>query len=227
MPENNAILTCYKAQFMVTYGQHEGRKTPEKTREKEQKMEIKIKDQAALVYTPYNADFVKKIKAIGGARWDGESKAWKVPANTVAEVRAIMMDVYGETDEPVECEKVNVRLTFESSIHGWHAPVTILGKTIASAWGRDSGARVGDDVSFVEGNPTSGGSVKNWTTVIPEGSICVLHDVPKAMVKDENVPDGVRYEIEDRSAEVQRNALIQERERLLRRIAEIDAQLAQ
>ena len=191
-------------------------------------MKIEINGESAIVWTPYNADFVRRIKTIGGARWDASQKAWKIPANTIDDCRAIMQEVYGETDLPAaDAEKVNVRLTFESKLTEWHAPVTIFGKTIASAFGRDSGARVGDSVSFVSGAPTSGGSVKNWETVIPAGCVCVLHDVPKTLVSQENLPSGVSYEIEQRTAEAERNDLLAERERLLRRIEEIDSLLAQ
>ena len=142
-------------------------------------------------------------------------------------VRAIMREVYGETDEPEAVEKVNVRLTFHREYIRVCAPVTMLGKTIASAFGRDSGARVGDGVSFVAGRPDSGGSAKNWHTEIPEGSVCILYDVPKSIVREDNLPDGVTFEIESRRPEIERNDLIAERERLMKRIAEIDALLAQ
>lgn len=209
--------------------QKEKGRNPEKIKkQRSTTMKIEITGEFANVFTAYNPDFVKQIKTIGGARWDAAQKAWKVPANTVDDVRSIMQEVYGETDVPAASnEKVNVRLTFEKQICEWRAPVTIFGKTIASAFGRDSGARVGDGVSFVSGRPQSGGSMKNWETVIPVGCVCVLHDVPKAMATQDNIPDGVSFEIEQRSEEAERNALLAERERLIRRIAEIDALLEQ
>ena len=33
-------------------------------------MKIEIVDTKAYIYTPYNAEFVKAIKGIGGARWN-------------------------------------------------------------------------------------------------------------------------------------------------------------
>ena len=47
---------------------------------------------------------------------------------------------------------------------------TFLGYTIAKSTGRDSGATLGEDVYQVEGKISSGGSIKNWYTVIKEGS---------------------------------------------------------
>lgn len=190
-------------------------------------MKIEINENSAYVYTPYNATFVTRIKAIGGARWDGAKKAWKVPANTVTEVRDIMREIYGETDEPEAVEKVNVRLMFEKAYWLTRKPITLLGKTVASAFGRDSGAKVGEGVTFVKGAPESAGSMKNWCTEIPEGAIVILHDVPKSLVTADSLPECVSFEIEARHPEAERNDLIAERERLLARIAEIDRLLAE
>ena len=191
-------------------------------------MKIEISGSSALVYTPYSAEFVSRIKtSIGGAKWDGTKKAWKVPATAVDAVRDIMREIYGETDEPEATEKVNVRLTFNSRYSEWCAPVTLLGKTVASAFGRDSGAKVGDGVTFVEGAPDSGGSMKNWHTVIPEGSFVILYDVTKSIVTADLLPDCVTFEIEERRPEIERKDLLEERERLMKRIAEIDALLAE
>lgn len=191
-------------------------------------MKITISEDIALVYTPYNADFVSRIKSsVGGAKWDGTKKAWKVPATAVDAVRDIMREIYGETDEPESTDKVNVRLTFTKECSPLCAPVTMLGKTIASAFGRDSGAKVGDGVTFLEGSPRSGGSVKNWHTVVPEGCVVLLYDVPRSIVTADRLPDCVSFEIEERRPEIERKDLLEERERLMKRIAEIDALLAE
>lgn len=181
-------------------------------------MKIEINGSKALVYTPYNKEFVSQIKGIGNARWDSAKRAWSVPAECVDQVREIMEAVYGESDIS-GCRKVSVRLTFAKRIYGYCEPVTILGKTIAKAWGRDSGARPGDDVVFVSGKPESGGSAKNWTSVVPEGSVVVLHNVPEVKLS-EDLPSGVEMEIIESGAN--RAALEAEKARLLARIAEID-----
>lgn len=156
-------------------------------------MKIEIVDTKAYIYTPYNAEFVKAIKGIGGARWNRDKSAWAIPADCADQAREIMRRVYGEDDRPDCGERVDVRLTFDSSVSEWQSAVTIYGKTISRAYGRDSGARCGDDVAFVEGQPESGGSVKNWTSVVPQGSIVVLHNVPTAMLA-QPLPAGVRVE---------------------------------
>lgn len=187
-------------------------------------IKIDIIDDRAIITSPYNADFISAIKRIGGASWDRARKVWSIPADTVEQAREIMRRVYGEDDRPNTQPNVSVRLTFGKEVYRIHEPIMIYGKTVASAYGRDSGARVGDDVAIVAGNPTSGGSVKNWATIIPEGCIAVLHNVPQAALQME-LPKGVTAEvIEKKGPDLA--ALEAERERLLARLAEIDQLLA-
>ena len=51
---------------------------------------------------------------------------------------------------------------------------------MARAYGRDSGAKIGEGVVFLEGGASSGGSVKNWYTTIKKGSVFEVRDVPRA-----------------------------------------------
>ena len=184
-------------------------------------MDIRIEnsDKKAFLYAPYNKEFVDAIKNVGGARWDSEKRAWAIPVEAVEQARDIMRRVYGACDLPDAEPPVSVRLTFEDEVSERWAPVTIFGKSIASASGRDSGARTGEDVVFTQGSPRSGGSIKNWYTIVPEGCIVVLHNVPRAAL-GMSVPEGVSVEIIDQKPN--KSALLEEKEKLLARLAEID-----
>ena len=184
---------------------------------------VKIQDGTAFLYTPYNPNFVAAIKKIGGARWNSSERAWTIPAYAIEDARTIMRKVYGECDLPNDSPKVTVKLSFSEKVVEYCGPVTIMGKIIASAKGRDSGASVGDDVVFIEGSPESGGSRVNWTTVVPSGSVVVLHGVPSEIL-EEKLPEGVTFEVISES-KPDRAALLRERERLLARLAEIDKEL--
>lgn len=183
---------------------------------------IKTVDEKAAVYTPYNPAFVSKIKLLGG-RWDPAEKCWTVSDNAVEDARRVMREVYGRDDQPVS-ETVDVQLVFDEEVYKLRAPVVLLGRIIASASGRDSGARVGTDVLFVSGCPISGGSVKNWRTIVQKGSVVRLPQLPKGAVENPDLPDGVRMEV--LGGETDRAALEAEKAKLLARIAEIDALLA-
>lgn len=133
------------------------------------------------VDTPYNPEFVRRIKQAGG-RWDASRRVWICDARDIETVRQIMRDVYGRDDLPQEV--VSVRVTVGGNrIEAYRGPVVLFGRTVASAYGRDSGAKVGEGVSFSAGGATSGGSMKNWYTIIRPGSVFTIHDVPKAAVE--------------------------------------------
>ena len=189
-------------------------------------MKIEKREDKALVTTPYSADFVKKIKSIGGARWNAKAKAWEIPADSVDTARAFMMEVYGESDISTAAAKVDVKIEAIDCLTGYREAYSIMGRTIAQAWGRDSGARIGDGIDFLKGAPESGGSAKNWTTEIPKGSVFVVHKVPESIAQtfiSEEHPD-IKAEIVT-APKVDKKALEEERERLLKRLAEIEALL--
>ena len=189
-------------------------------------MKVTIIDTSAYIDTPYNKDFVSQIKSIGGARWDSSRREWKIPAACVDQARSIMRRVFGECDLPDESRRVTVKLTFSETVYSdVRSSICIFGKQVARAFGRDSGATVGEDVAFVEGKPTSGGSMKNWLTCINTGSVVVLRNVPESILGEE-LPDGVAYEIMPAEAAPNRETLLAEKDRLLARIAEIDKLLA-
>jgi len=185
--------------------------------------EIESKGETIYITTPYNPNFVAKVKRTG-AKWDGASKRWHTDARNIEIVRGIMREVYGRDDSTQETVSVRIILNRALGIYG--APIVLFGKTVASASGRDSGARLGEGVAFERGAANSGGSVKNWTTRISENSIIVLHDVPKQAVAEKlNWEDDMgTFEIINND-KVDQDALRAEKDRLLARIAEIDSLL--
>lgn len=188
-------------------------------------MEIKIENGLAEIYTPYNPEFVKKIKGIGGAKWNGSKKCWTIPENAVDAAREIMQQVYGCSDIS-ENETISLRLKFDNRISADKQDIVMFGKILAHATGRNSGAKVGEDVAYTSGGATSGGSVKNWESVVKEGSIVTLSNVNKNLYeKYKDAYDG-GITIEVISEEKSKKSLLEEKERLLKRLAEIDAMLA-
>lgn len=185
--------------------------------------EITIDNGRAKIYTPYNAEFVARIKLLSG-RWNASDRCWSVPESALEDVRDAMRAIYGRDDRPV-ADTVNVILRFGGSVNAHCSAVTLLGRTIARAWGRDSGAKPGDGVMFLEGEPDSSGSMRNWYTVVPQGCVVKLLDVPRAAIDQAELPESVTLEIV--GATIDRAALEAEKARLLARIAEIDAALAQ
>lgn len=188
-------------------------------------MQIKIDGSISHVYTPYNAEFVAKIKGIGGAKWNGSLRCWDIPSFAVDSCREIMKSVYGETDRTEEDAKyVTLRLTFNEEFRSdYCGPVAIMGKTVARAYGRDSGAKAGEDVAFVSGRPTSGGSAKNWQSIVPKDSVVILNRIPENIYKDFDIRSVPGLHIEQVCKETTQKAdLLAEKEKLIARLAEIE-----
>lgn len=188
-------------------------------------IQVEIKNGKAYIASPYNVEFVRRIKLSGG-KWSAASKRWYVPEPALPSVRAMMAEVYGETDEGPASEYVTLVVKWLENDWTVGGSVTLAGRVIASAWGRDSGAKPGTNVSFIAGSPASGGSAKNWETKVPEGSIVEIYYVPLSKAQEivNNHPRWMEVRIEGAPV-VDKDALKAEREQLMNRIAEIDALL--
>ena len=182
-------------------------------------MEIKIKNNVAEVYTPYNSDFVRKIKQIDRSRWDRSNGCWTVPVDNIDLVREIMMDVYGMTDTSIS-RTVKLRITVKEELSQLRGDVNMFGKCLCRAWSRDSGGRSGDGVSYVKEKPYSGGSAKNWYSIVPEDAEIILTDVPVQLYEKEKDDDRIEVQIIDEAPD--KNKLLKERESLLKRLDEIN-----
>lgn len=187
---------------------------------------INVTGEIAEVYTPYNRDFVCRIKNIGSAHWDSKQKCWSIPVDAVDSCREIMREVYGRCDLEEGMKNIKLKLSFSEAVSKTREDVILFGKTLCHAYGRDSGGRPGDGVSYIKGSPQSGGSVKNWRSIVPSDSVVILSDVPETLFQRFN-PDLVPgLTVEKVVEESNREVLLAERERLLKRIKEIDEIIA-
>lgn len=177
------------------------------------------------VQSPYNTRFVSAAKTRSG-KWsnpewvfDGRDEQW---------LRDTCLAVYG-TDGVTSVETVTLRVTFVEGYREGHSPVMAAGRVVARATGRDSGAKLGDGVILLKGSFTSGGSVKNWTTVAREGTVVLLRDVPRewadklVTASDDHITYAIEAEVAAPTFDLEE--LRREREVLAARMAEIDALL--
>ena len=84
------------------------------------------------------------------------------------QLKKLLVEYYGETGEE---QKRTYKITATRNHEEHLAPVTAGGLVIASARGRDTGAKVGEGVYMLEGDIDSTGSVKHWNTWVDEGSV--------------------------------------------------------
>lgn len=110
----------------------------------------------------YNKKLVEQCRNLGG-RWDAPSQTWIFPKFVESEVEELEFQ-YG-------ANIVTVDLELRESDYAHTSSFCFLGKPLFFATGRDSGAKVCEGISLISGSITSGGSVKNWSSEVLEGSV--------------------------------------------------------
>ncbi|MBQ3583812.1 MAG: hypothetical protein IJA27_03770 [Lachnospiraceae bacterium] len=185
------------------------------------KIKIKISNKTAEVYAPYHKDFIEKIKYIGGAKWNGYNQCWCVPIDTIDAVRIILKKVFGYDDLEFP-ETLKIKVTIKEDVYEDKNDIFLLGKCLCHASGKNSGGKPGEDVAYVEGYPTSGGSASNWYSLIRAGSVIILNNVNKSLYDSYNKSSEYDLEIIDNN---NRDKLLLEKEWLLKRLAEIESLL--
>ena len=125
------------------------------------KNEIKQTEKIVTLQSSYNSLLVESCHKLGG-RWDKESGTW------------VFSDFVGKEVDDLDAlyndDIVVVDIEAKTRISEGQNSVEFLGYPIARACGRDSGAKLGEGIALLEGKIDSGGSAKNWTSVVAEGS---------------------------------------------------------
>ncbi|KAA6329769.1 hypothetical protein EZS27_021455 [termite gut metagenome] len=133
------------------------------------KIKLEIIGEEVKVTSPFNGNFVKKAKNYQG-KW--KSEAWWFSVNQIEYVRKAMIEIYGLTGE--ESYETCTLIVEGFSASEMLSPVSLFNRTIAAAHGRDDGAKLGEGIILLEGEVTSGGSVKNWKTCVENATFEIL-----------------------------------------------------
>lgn len=190
-----------------------------------QKVVIERAGDFIRVEAPFNSFFVAEARPLGG-RW--HAPAWLFDARNEKWVRDLAYRIYGQ--DGVRKNLCTIRLEWVEDWWNTCGPLSLHGRTLARATGRDSGATVGDGVMLLQGRVKSGGSLKNWQTQITEGSVMIVRDFPREIAEQciGETDRGFVCTIEEEPAAAQSPSkadLDSERKRLMERVAEIDAAL--
>lgn len=146
-----------------------------------QQIELTIVDDKIKVITPYNADFVAKARNLRGKWADG---AWWFDDSIEEYVKEVMLEYFGTTGE-TPYENCTLQIS-DYSQREYGGPCILFGRIIARAWGRNSNAKLGDDVVFISGDYTSSGSSRNWCTAL-ESATFLMKNFPKPSLELPNV----------------------------------------
>ena len=185
---------------------------------------IRVEDDKAYISSPFNSDFIDKIHSIGSAKWERQLRAWSVPVTELDSVKGMLREVYGtDGSENIE-NKVNIKLTTDDDvdlddIQEDPMTMTLFGREIMRAYSRDSGVKVAPDVTVV-GDYGSGGSRNHPTIWFGKGAEIYIYKVPESLAKKAKVPHMTVEIISE--PEVDRQALLDEKKKLLKRLDEIE-----
>lgn len=173
------------------------------------------------VTSPFNTEFVAKARKLGG-KWN--SSAWVFDARDEERVRELCREYYGS--DGISEQTCTLRISYVDGAGAYQGPLTVHGRVIARATGRDSGAKLGESVIVLSGGFGSGGSAKNWTTYAHDNTVVLVRDFPRAVAERLVLDKPGKYAIEPETAPIDRGKLVEERALIAKRLAEIDALLA-
>lgn len=184
---------------------------------------INTNDTKISVTAEYNSEFIARARTLSGV-W--EKPSWVFDIREEKAVRMACLECYGTDGFLVDL--VDVEITIPEYVIGMGSckPIELFGRTIARAFGRDSGAKLGEGIVLVAGGFTSGGSMKNWATDVMDGTVVIMRDVSRALA-DNHIGGDFIVRILDAAPTVNKGALESEKKRLLTRLAEIDELLGE
>ena len=133
----------------------------------------------------YFGRFVTKCRNFRGTFKDG---AWYFDDSLTELVKETMVSIFG-VDGTTEVERCTLMVK-DMTDYEQGGPVTVFGRTVAKAFGRDSGAKLGDDIVFISGRYESGGSTKNWRTMIANATF-MIKNFPVARVEFKDVQQAI------------------------------------
>ena len=179
-------------------------------------MKTIIENGKIKVQSEYNRDFITRAKSIQG-KWN--SPYWVFPEENINELREILLDIYGECGELADEAPVTVTVDLNLDDYDYGADIKIGGVTVVKRRYRDSDVIYSDNVMLISGGfPSSGGSRQNPRVYPYKGTVIRVKDIPARLYEKIKDMDGVTlYKMPDKAA------LIEERDRLLARLAELNA----
>ncbi|MBF6333586.1 hypothetical protein [Nocardia transvalensis] len=170
------------------------------------------------VQAPYHPNWPSKARALGG-EWSGS--AWVFDSRDEDRVRQLARAVYGTdgTTDPAGTVTVRIEvLDVRGERGGKPATLWQFGHKIATRFGRDEEPRLGNGVVLVTGGFKRSAGSHNYIELGPLPNTYVeVRDVPRTVALDHEL------HIVDEADDLDREALRAEQQRLVARLAEIDA----
>lgn len=138
----------------------------------------------AYIKTPFNLDFIQRIKLVKGYKWNPKAKMWVVPSTdeNIDYIRQAMLEVYGINDES-EVPRIDITISFPKEYEE-EKRLVLFDKRLATIYERRGEVRLDDDVSILGGHLKAGGSNRYPTIVIAPGTTLKVLDVRQDLVEN-------------------------------------------
>jgi len=179
-------------------------------------------EDSITVSSPYNPAFINGAKNLGG-RWDPEDEVWVFTPPTKARAVDLVRATYGLGPKTVRAT-VDAYEQWRNDLIGDNSCLFFGGRTVLRRPTRDSRIILAEGVSIASGEfSKSGGSVRHPSLELGRGVMIEVCGVP------EDHPDLASPWVKSiaESGGVDTRALNEERERLLKRLAEIERALTE
>jgi hypothetical protein len=136
------------------------------------------------LHAPYHPVLPFRSKQIGG-KWLGPEAGWVFPLEEEDALRRVCLDIWAVDGSPSASHKtvdlqitVDERAPVRSIFVAYQSPIFLVGREIAASLKGLHGARPGRGVKFLEGKPRCVSSSNSWMTIIPNGSVFIIRDIP-------------------------------------------------
>ena len=193
-----------------------------------QDVTITDRNNTTLLVSPYNRDMIGEARQIGG-RWNAALRAWEFDIRDHDKVEQLAARFYGYTPADTG-ETVTIRVNAYDYVpddYREYDKIIVAGRIVATRPSRDADVRLARNVVLHSGAFAGRGGSRNNPCIIGDNGdqpdpVLEIRDLPTGaltLLDRENKP----YELVDGDP---RRALREERERLTRRLAEIDRLLA-
>lgn len=193
-----------------------------------QDVTVTDRDNSTILVSPYNRDMIPEAKQFGG-KWNAALRAWEFDIRDHDKVVRLAAKYYGYTSADTG-ETVTIRVNAYDYVpddYREYDKVVVAGRIVATRPSRDADVRLARNVVLHSGVFAGRGGSRNSPCIIGDNG-----DQPEPVLEIRDLPAGALtlLDRENKSYELvdgdPRRALREERERLTRRLAEIDRLLA-
>lgn len=182
-------------------------------------MNVTIEKGKIKVVSPYNRDYISRAKQIQG-KW--VAPCWEFPEENKDQVKDLLIECYGECGILGDVNTVNIEIDLDKYNGEVNETIKLGAMTLVSRPHRDRAVVFAPNVMLVTGGfDEAGGSAKYPRVCAHEGTVLRVKNVPDTIYNKVKDYAGIRL-----ISDIDTENLKTEREKLLRRLAEIDDLLA-